>query len=258
MDSMDEWIGFSKELAQASGDIIRRYFRVPINVETKADRTPLTIADQEAERCMRALIQARYPHHGILGEEFETINPGADYQWVLDPIDGTKNFVAGTTLFGTLIGLMKEGRPILGVIHNPITAQFLVGDGMHCWLNDEAVRVRDCSAIEEATLLTTSHWSVFRYQDGPAFEALSKRVKRYRTWGDCYGYYLVASGYADIMIDPAMHLWDVVALVPILEGAGGCITDYYGGDPLSAQGAVATAGPIHEEVIRALNPEKIK
>lgn len=253
---MNEWIEFSKELAQVSGEIIQRYFRKPITVETKADRTPLTIADQGAERSMRTLIQARYPHHGILGEEFETVNPGAAYQWVLDPIDGTKNFVSGTTLFGTLIGLLKDGRPILGAIHNPITAQFLVGDGKHCWLNGEPVRVRSCARVEEATLLTTSHWSVFQYQNGPAFEALSKRAKMYRTWGDCYGYYLVASGYADIMIDPAMHLWDVVALVPIIEGAGGRITDYYGDDPLSARGAVATAGPLHDEVIRALNPTK--
>jgi myo-inositol-1(or 4)-monophosphatase len=130
----------------------------------------------------------------------------------------------------------------------------MVGDGAHAWLNGQAVRVRACATVEEATLLTTSHWSVFQYQDGPAFEALSKRARLYRTWGDCYGYYLVASGYADIMIDPAMHLWDVVALVPIIEGAGGRITDYYGGDPLSAQGAVATAGLLHDEVIRALNP----
>lgn len=256
MDSRNEWIEFSQELAQASGEIIRRYFRSPISVETKADSTPLTIADQEAERYMRDLIQARYPHHGILGEEFETVNPRATYQWVLDPIDGTKNFVSGTTLFGTLIGLMVDGHPIIGAIHNPITAQFLVGDGAHCWLNGEPVRVRPCARIEDATLLTTSHWNVFQHQDGPAFEALSRRARLYRSWGDCYGYYLVASGYADIMIDPAMHLWDVVALVPIIVGAGGRITDYYGGDPLSAQGAVATAGSLHEEVIRALNPAR--
>ncbi len=251
---MEAWIDFTRQLAQASGEIIRSYFRQPLTVDSKADRTPLTVADQEAERLMRAMIQERYPHHGIQGEEFEPVNPEAVYQWVLDPIDGTKNFVRGTPLFGTLIGLMQNARPVLGAIHNPITGQFLVGDGAHTWLNGEPVRVRACARIEDATLLTTSHWSVFQHQDGPAFEALSKRARFYRTWGDCYGYTLVASGSADIMIDPAMHVWDVVALVPIIEGAGGRITDYYGGDPLSAQGAVATAGPLHDEVIRALNP----
>lgn len=251
---MNEWIAFSWRLAQASGKIIRRYFRTPLEIETKADQSPLTIADQEAERAMRQLIQEKFPDHGILGEEFEPINPDSPYQWVLDPIDGTKTFVSGVPLFGTLIALLENGRPVLGVIHNPVTDQFLVGDGMQAWLNGKRVRVRACASLEQATLLTTSHWSCYQNRDGPAFEALTKRARLYRTWGDCYGYYLVASGFADIMVDPLMHLWDVAALVPILEGAGGVITDYLGGDPLSADGAVATAGPLHDEVIRALNP----
>ncbi len=254
--SKQPFIDFTQELAQASGAVIRKYFRSAIDVETKSDQTPVTIADRQAEQVMRALIRARYPDHGILGEEFETHNHEARYQWVLDPIDGTKTFVAGTYLFGTLIALLEDGRPIVGAINNPIVDQFLVGDGGQTWLNGAPVKVRDCQSIAQATLLTTNPLTVHEYRDGAAFESLARQAKLYRTWGDCHGYYLVATGYADIMIDAAMYIWDVAALIPIIEGAGGVITDYYGGDPMSGEGAVATAGPLHAEVIQALNPDR--
>jgi len=249
-----KFIDFSKELAIASGNIIRKYFRSAIDIETKSDQSPVTIADREAELVMREMIQARFPNHGILGEEFDTHNPDAQFQWVLDPIDGTKTFVTGTYLFGTLIALLKDGRPIVGAINNPISEQFLVGDGQQTWLNDALVKVRDCQSITQATLLTTNPLTVHEYRDGAAFEALVRQAKLYRTWGDCHGYYLVAIGFADIMIDAAMHIWDVAALVPIIEGAGGIITDYYGGDPMTGEGAIATAGPLHDLIIASLNP----
>jgi histidinol phosphatase-like enzyme (inositol monophosphatase family) len=252
--NMDDFIFFAQKLAQASGEIIRRYFRSGVEVETKSDQSPVTIADRQAEEVMRRMIQNRYPHHGVLGEEFETINPEAEYQWVLDPIDGTKTFISGTYLFGTLIALLKDGKPILGVINNPITAQFLLGDGETTWLNGTAVRVRPCASIEEATLLTTDWLDIHEYHSGPAFDNLARRARLRRTWGDCHGYFLVATGYADIMVDAIMHVWDVAALIPIIEGAGGRITDYHGGDPMTGEGAIATAGLIHEEVLRVLNP----
>ena len=254
MNLSQPFIPFIQELAQASGEIIRRYFRSGLSVETKSDHTPVTLADRQAEAIMRQMIQARFPNHGILGEEFDEINPGAEYQWVLDPIDGTKTFVSGTYLFGTLIALLKEGRPLIGAINNPIVDQFLVGDGNTTWLNGVPVKVRDCISLAQATLLTTSPLSVEKYRDGAAFDALTRQVKLFRTWGDCHGYYLVATGYADIMIDPIMHIWDVAALIPVIEGAGGTITDYHGGDPMSGEGAIATAGSLHVEVIAALNP----
>ena len=250
-----ETIQFIEELAQASGEIIKRYFRAEIDIETKSDQTPVTIADRQAETVMRQMIQARYPAHGILGEEFEHINPEAEYHWVLDPIDGTKTFVTGTYLFGTLIALLKDGKPLIGAINNPVTDQFLVGDGQTTWLNGAPVKVRDCHSIEQATLLTTNPLTVHQYRNGAAFDNLIRRARLFRTWGDCHGYYLVATGYADIMIDAAMHIWDVAALVPIVEGAGGRITDYFGGDPMSGEGAIATAGPMHDFVIQSLNPE---
>jgi myo-inositol-1(or 4)-monophosphatase len=247
-------IPFAKRLADASAEIIRKWFRAGYAVELKADQSPVTIADRGAEEIMRKLILAEFPDHGILGEEFGHHNPDAPYQWVLDPIDGTKAFVSHSYLFGTLIALLKHGRPILGVINNPIVNDFLVGTGQQSWLNGQLVRVRPCAQVEEAILTTSSHWNVFHYQNGPAFERLARRVKRYNNWGDCHGYYLVASGGADIMADPILEIWDLMALIPIIEGAGGRITDWQGNDPVVGRSAVATAGAIHDEVLRVLNP----
>jgi histidinol phosphatase-like enzyme (inositol monophosphatase family) len=250
----EELIPFAQRLAGASAEIIRQWFRAGYDVELKADLSPVTIADRGAEEAMRRLIMAEFPDHGILGEEFGRYQEDAEYQWVLDPIDGTKAFVSGSYLFGTLIALLHQGRPILGVIHHPLLNDFLVGDGKQTWLNDRRVQVRPCRRIEEAILTGGPYWTVFNYQNGPAFEALSKRVQRYNNWGDCHGYYLVATGGADIMADPILEVWDLMALIPIIEGAGGRITDWQGNDAVAGRSAVATAGAIHEEVIRLLNP----
>ena len=248
-----ELLDFAHLLADASAGVIRHYYRNGYTVETKADASPVTIADRLAEEVMRDLIARRYPDHGVLGEEYGSHQPDAPYRWVLDPIDGTKAFVSGTYLFGTLIALLKEGRPALGVIHQPILQDFLVGTGEGAWLNGRPVHTAACERIEDAILLTTDHWQVYREQNGPAFEALSKRAKRYNNWGDCHGYYLVATGGAHIMGDPIMNAWDLMALVPIIEGAGGRITDWQGGDPVTGCSIVATCGAIHDEVIAALN-----
>lgn len=245
---------FIESLAHASGDVIKKYFRKTQAIDTKPDSTPVTLADRQSELIMRQMIQNRFPDHGILGEEFEEINKGAEYQWILDPIDGTKSFISGTYLFGTLIALLKDGKPVIGAVNNPITNQFLIGDRSKTWLNGVPVSVRHCDSIEDATLLTTNPLTVHQYHDGDAFEKLIRKVKLFRTWGDCHGYYLVASGYADIMIDAAMHIWDVAALIPVIEGAGGIITDYRGNDPLGGVGAIATSVLLHEDIIKALNP----
>ncbi|MCB0046838.1 MAG: inositol monophosphatase family protein [Caldilineaceae bacterium] len=257
-DDLAEFTTFARLLAQESGAVIRRYFRADYTVETKADATPVTIADRQAEETMRVLIDREFPDHGVFGEEFGHHQPDAAYQWVLDPIDGTKNFVAGSYLFGTLIALLHDGRPILGVINQPLLNDFLLGDGAGAWLNDRPVHVRACDRLEGAVLLNTLHWNVENYRNGPAFTALSRRVSRYNNWGDCHGYYLVATGGADIMTDPIMNPWDLMALIPIIQGAGGTITDWYGNDPLLADpagdtGIVATGGTIHAAVIDALN-----
>lgn len=247
-----ELLAFARLLADASGGVIRHYYRTGYDVDLKADASPVTVADRRAEEVMRDLITREFPDHGILGEEFGEHLPGARYQWVLDPIDGTKAFVSGTYLFGTLIALLKDGRPALGIIHQPVIGDMLVGNGEEAWLNGRAARVATCNRIEDAIMSTTDHWQVYREQNGPAFEALTQRVKRYQNWGDCHGYYLVATGGIHVMGDPIMNAWDLMALVPIVEGAGGRITDWHGGDPVMGNNIVATCGGIHDAVIAAL------
>lgn len=256
MHELNEFRQFSKWLADESGKIIKHYWRTDIKVENKPDLSPVTIADKKAEEFMREMIMKKYPNHGILGEEFGEHNPNAGYKWVLDPIDGTKSFICGTITFGTLIALLKNGEPILGVINQPIINEFLIGDNHTAELNGKTVHVRECSDISEAVLLTTDQLNIEKYQSIKKFDELAHKIKLYRQWGDCYGYYLVATGYADIMIDPVMSPWDLYALIPVIRGAGGTITDYQGNDPLIGNSIIATGGKVHNEVIELLKDEQ--
>ena len=246
---------FITELAQKSGEFIRPFFGDPsLVVEIKGDQSPVTRADRGAEELLRALIRKEYPQHGIVGEELGCENSDAEFVWVLDPIDGTKAFIAGVPLWGTLIALLHQGQPVLGCIHQPILQQFMLGDGQTTALNGRAVRVRSCARIEDATVLTSDPLNPAKYQNGTAYNALTHRARLVRTWGDCYGYLLVASGWADVMLDPIMNPWDIAALVPVIRGAGGTITDWHGGEPVKAQSTVAAATTLHPQVIAALNP----
>lgn len=246
---------FALELAESSGDFIRPYFANPaLAVETKSDMSPVTAADRGAEELMRARIARKFPDHGIIGEEFGDDRPDAEWVWVLDPIDGTKAFTTACPLFGTLIALLHEGRPVLGIIHQPVLRQMLMGDGATTTLNGRPVRVRPCPSFEDATLLTSDPLNPAKYQNGPAFDAVAQRARVYRTWGDCYGYLLVACGWADIAADPVMNPWDIAALVPVIRGAGGVITDWQGGAPYPANSTVAANPELHRQLIAALNP----
>ncbi|MCW8850348.1 MAG: histidinol-phosphatase [Melioribacteraceae bacterium] len=256
MSSVNELIEFKKFcklLTESSGKNISKYFRTNIGIETKSDDSPVTIADKTTEEKLRELIMKEYPEHGILGEEFGKHNEGAEYQWILDPIDGTKSFICGAITFGTLIGLMKNGKPILGVFHQPILNEFLIGDNTETLLNASKVNVNDVTNLEQAVLLTTDHLNIDEFQNLLNFEKLMRKVKLYRQWGDCYGYYLLASGFAQIMIDPIMSVWDTMALIPIIKGAGGIITDYQGNDAVTGESIVAATPNIHSEVIKILN-----
>lgn len=246
---------FAIELAERSGDIIRPYFGRPdLYVELKPDDTIVTKADRDAEALMREMIAARFPEHGIIGEEFGEERRDAEFVWVLDPIDGTISFASGSPLFGTLIALEHEGRPVLGVIHQPILRQLCLGDGASATLNGTPARVRPAQSLSAATLLVTDIGEVARRQDGPAFAALMREVKLVRTWGDCYGYLLLATGHADVMCDPVMNPWDIAALVPVVQGAGGVITDWQGRDAAGASSTIATTSPaLHAEVLQRLN-----
>lgn len=253
---LEEFRLFIDELTAVSSKIIGRYFGDPgLNVEYKVDQTPVTLADRGAEEAIRKIINKRYPDHGIIGEEFGSENTDAEFVWVLDPVDGTKTFATGCPLFGTLIALLKNGTPILGAIHHSALDQLLIGDGNTTLLNGKPVRCRATRRIEESTFLTTSWTSPERYHNGTAFMALTKQVRIARTWGDCYGYSLVASGWADVCCDPIVNPWDIAALIPVIRGAGGTITDWHGNDPVDAESCVAAATPeLHAAVIAALNP----
>lgn len=253
MENISEFKKFARHLADISAEIIKPYFRSELTVDNKLDDSPVTIADKKAEEIMRTRIMKEYPEHGIIGEEFGNYNENTKFKWVLDPIDGTRSFIRGALSFGTLIALLKDGKPVLGVINHPVLNEFLIGDGKNTTLNDKEVKVRECNNISEATLLTTDHLNVGKYQNANAFNKLLKKVKLYRQWGDCYGYYLVATGFADIMIDPIMSPWDKMALIPIIEGAGGIITDYKGDDAVTGNSIIAASRGIHSFIIKELN-----
>jgi myo-inositol-1(or 4)-monophosphatase len=247
---------FVIELATASGDLIRPYFGASdLGVQLKADETIVTKADRDAEALMREMIGRRFPDHGILGEEYGEERPDAEYVWVLDPIDGTISFASASPLFGTLIALVHNGQAVLGCIHQPVLRQMLLGDGESATLNGAPVRVRQTPSLKDATLLVTDLLDVAKHQDGAAFESLMRNVQLVRTWGDCYGYLLLATGHADVMCDPIMNPWDIAALIPVVRGAGGVITDWQGKDPVGAQSIVATTSQaLHKQVIARLNP----
>jgi histidinol phosphatase-like enzyme (inositol monophosphatase family) len=244
---------FVFRLAEESAGVILQYYRKEIFISTKSDDSPVTIADKMAEEKMRELIIKQFPDHGILGEEFGSHKPEAEYQWILDPIDGTRSFICGIPLFGTLIALLENGKPVLGAMNFPVFGQFFLGDNSQTFLNNKVVQMRRIRHLNEAVLLTTDIQNIAKYQDITRFQNLVEQVQLFRTWGDCFGYSLLAAGFADIMIDPVMSAWDIMALIPIIKGAGGEITDYQGKDPLKGSSIVAASPVLHQQIIKILN-----
>ncbi len=253
MTNINEYKKFAAHLAELSGSILKKYFRTDISVETKSDNSPVTIADKSAEEAIRENIMLEFPDHGIIGEEFGNLNETARYKWVLDPIDGTKSFITGIATFGTLIGLLKDNVPVLGLFHQPIIGEILIGDNESTELNGNKTKIRLCESLEDATLLTSDHFMIGNYKNQTAFDQLAKKVRLYRTWGDCFGYYLLCTGYADIMVDPIMSPWDALPLIPIIKGAGGTVTDYEGNNPVDGSSIIAAVSSIHSQVVEILN-----
>jgi len=248
---------FLETLARAAGEVVLPYFRNPeLAVEQKSDRTPVTEADRRAEEVMRTMITRHHPGHGIIGEEFGTEKPDAEFVWVLDPIDGTKSFVAGVPLFGVLIGLLHAGRPVAGCIYQPVLEEMCLGGGGRAWLNGRPVRVREGVPLERALVLCTDPAGVEAHQDYAAFEALRRGAGLFRTWGDCYGYLLVASGRADVMLDPVMNPWDLLPVIPVVEGAGGVVRGWTGG--AASDSSVAAPPLLCAEVCARLRGEPFK
>jgi histidinol phosphatase-like enzyme (inositol monophosphatase family) len=257
---------FVEELAEVSGEAILPFFRTSIAADDKAHGgafDPVTEADRAAELAMRRLIGNCFPNHGVIGEEFPATQADAEYVWVLDPIDGTKSFISGFPTWGTLIGLTHHGRPCYGMMHQPFTRERFYGDGeVAHWRgparhdrNAEERRklaVRPCPKFAQATLMTTSPLLIDESLRDK-FHRVEAEVRLSRYGGDCYAYCALAAGHVDLVIESGLNAYDIVALIPIVEGAGGVVTSWDGGDP-SKGGAIVAAGDrrLHEAAMKLL------
>jgi histidinol phosphatase-like enzyme (inositol monophosphatase family) len=248
-------LSLAHRLADTAGELALRWFRTGVAVDTKSDDSPVTIADREVERAQRALVAANCPGHGIFGEEHGSERADAPWVWVLDPIDGTASFITGSPLWGNLIALAEGGKPVLGIINIPVLAERWVGvRGRPSQRNGDDCRTSGCTRLADARLYATSP-DTFDAAGWASFEALSRAVRMRRFGGDCYSYGLLASGHIDLVVETGLKPYDYLPLVPIIEGAGGVLTDW-SGQPLhlgSDGRVVAAATPaLHREVLAAL------
>ncbi len=254
--AMEKEIALAGRLADAAGAAIRPLFRGDWASERKDDASPVTEADRAAEAAMRAIIEAEFPGDGIVGEEYGTRNEGAGRQWVLDPIDGTISFMAGRPIFGTLIALLQDGWPVLGILDQPIAGERWVGTiGQPTLLNGKPAATRRCRELSDATIASSGP-QYFTDDQGAAFMSLAARTSQIVVWGgDCYNYGLLAGGHLDIVCEAGLKLYDYAALVPIVEGAGGIMADWQG-NPLDADSdgtVIALGEPARlEDVLEAM------
>lgn len=224
---LDQALIVARAAADAAAAVIRRYYRSGFDVEIKADETPVTVADRAAEAAIKQVLRAAYPDHAYYGEE-EGREGDSDWLWLIDPIDGTKSFVSGFPLFGTLIALVHGGRPVLGVIEAPATGERWVGAaGQGTWLNDAPARTSGCTDIAQARVYSTTADTI-RGAHRERFDRYTRRATMRRFGGDCYLYGLLAAGYCDLVVEAALQPHDFMALVPVVEGAGGRISDWEG------------------------------
>ena len=250
MNELGELLDFAVELARGAGTITLQYFRKQPETSTKADGSYVTIADREAEDYLRKRIAERFPDDGVLGEEQGESSGRSGRRWIVDPIDGTFAFVHGVPFYGVLIALEIDQQLVAGVVNIAALGEIVsAAKGVGCFLNGEPARVSTISKLEDALLLSTDFSACARYGFGRAAELLQARAKTARTWGDCYGYVLVATGRADVMLDPVMNLWDCAPLLPIMEEAGGTFTDWRGVKTASGGNAIATNGVLFGEVM---------
>ena len=241
------------ELARLAGRTAMKHFKSRIDVHVKADGSPVTVADREAETAAREWIRKRFPNDGILGEEFGVEREDATCRWLLDPIDGTKSFVAGVPLWGSMVAVAAGDRVLAGAVCFPGVDETIVAvPGAGCWWNGSRARVSDVAELREAVLLTTDDRLPDRPERGEQWRALTRRARVSRTWGDCYGYLLVATGRAEAMVDPVLAPWDSAALQPLIVEAGGVFTNWEGEKSAFGGSAVATNSLLAEEIRAAL------
>ncbi len=248
-----ELLEFAEEIARLAGQSTLPHFHSGVQVESKADRSPVTVADREAERLLRTHIERRFPADGVVGEEYGTVREEAPRRWILDPIDGTRSFMRGVPLYGVLVALEIGAEAVVGVIRFPALNETVsAARGLGCHWNGRRARVSEINALDQATILSTGVPRPHRGSAGPdtltpGWEELIARAGTVRTWGDCYGHALVATGRAEAMVDPLMAVWDCAALRPVIEEAGGVFTDlqgrasHRGASALSTNAALAGA-----------------
>ena len=252
---------FAHSLADISGSTILPYFRRPLAVSNKAGPAafdPVTAADRAAERAIRKAVLARFPDHGVVGEEYGTIVGAGRHRWVIDPIDGTRAFITGSPLWGTLIGLMDGPRPILGLMDQPFTGERFWSDGRRAhWRGPNtkarSIKTRPCARLADAVLASTHPDMFAPSEEAARFNAVKSRVRMTRYGGDCYGYCLLAAGFVDVIVEAGLKPYDIVALVPIIQAAGGVVTTWDGGPPTGG-GRIIAAGDsrVHQEALAIL------
>jgi myo-inositol-1(or 4)-monophosphatase len=258
MLTTEELAAFADRLCAASAAAILPHFRTELSVANKVDGgfDPVTVADRAGETVIREIIEEVYPGHGILGEEHGNVRLDAEHVWVLDPIDGTRAFICGLPTWGTLIGLKQAGRPVFGVMDQPYVAERFYGDGRTAWMSHRGarhdLRTRPCTELSGAIACTT-HPGLFRGAEREAYLGIEATVRTARYGTDCYGYCMLASGQVDLVIETGLQPYDIVALAPIIEGAGGVVTNWSGGSPADGGQILATGDRrLHDKVLALL------
>ncbi len=258
--AISDRLDYAVAIAREAGEITLRYFRrTDLQVDRKADKSPVTIADRTAEELLRKRIGERFASDGIIGEEFGEQRGESAYQWILDPIDGTKSFIHGIPLYTTLVAVLRDGEPLAGVIHAPALAETVyAAKGGNCWYlaganaEPRPARVSTVNRLGDSLLVTTEIASFTTHRTNDAldvFVKLQRAARLARTWGDGYGYLMVATGRAEVMIDPIVNIWDAAPLQTVIEEAGGHFTDWKGNPTIHAREAIATNGRVTEEVL---------
>ena len=254
--NIKELTSFANYLADESEKIISKYFRKNLEIETKDDESPVTIADKKVELLIRELIQEHYPEHGILGEEFDQTNIESEHIWVIDPIDGTRSFIAGHKDFGTLIALVYKNKPIVGIINCPMHKERWVGiDNKETTMNNKIVKTKNTTSINDSYFCTSG-----LYLEDDHFkkscDKIINKTKYYRLGGDCYMYGMIASGLIDIVLEDTLKTHDYMALIPVIEGAGGVVTDKYGNPvTINSDGSIVASAnkSLHNQIIDIIN-----
>lgn len=246
---IQELLEAATEIAKIGGHHTLKYYKKDVEILSKADDSPVTVADRETEQILRKEILKRYPDHGIIGEEFARTNEESNIQWVLDPIDGTKSFIHGIPFYTTLIGILVDNEPQVGIIYAPALEELCaaaVGHGTT--LNGKSCKVRDTQSLKEATFLVTEIDSFRQMGQQELFLELLAKTKIHRTWGDAYGHMMVATGRADLMYDPELNIWDAAALLPVVQEAGGVFSDIHGEQTIHSGNGYSTSKSLFMEV----------